>query len=183
MIQDGYATYNDQKFYNSDLQNSVILASSNSVIGNGDQQQLLNSTFDFTPGGTGVNYPGLNDSTIASMPIEDLYKRIDKQMNKTNSFFDLRLSQAIKKSQGDLKESTALNVHDEQHLQFQHQPSGAPIVTFDKIKNRFLRQTVNSKSAGRVRSTNYSSTNGNYYYKANLLQKISNDFEAYTSRQ
>lgn len=68
---------------NYELQNSVILAS-NSVIGLGgnggfDEQQLLSSTFDFTPGLTGANYPGgLSGNTIASMPLEDLYKRIDK---------------------------------------------------------------------------------------------------------
>lgn len=59
-------------------------------------------------------------------------------MNKTNSFFDLRLSQAIKKSRGDLKETNAMSINDEQNTQFQHQPSGAPIITFDKIRARFL---------------------------------------------
>ena len=87
------------------MQDSLILASSSRVSGGGfGDHQILNSTFDFTSGGAGnqaaglVGYQGLSDTTIASMPLEDLYKRIDKNMNKTNSFFDLRLTQAIKKS-------------------------------------------------------------------------------------
>ena len=65
-------------------------------------------TFDYSVGGDGdaatrnnyitdyMGYQGLSEETIAQMPLEDLYRRIDRNMSKTNSFFDLRLSHAIK---------------------------------------------------------------------------------------
>ena len=49
-------------------------------------------------------YQGLSETTIALLPLEDLYRRIDRNMNKTNSFFDLRLSHAIKRQNHELRE-------------------------------------------------------------------------------
>ena len=83
---------------------SVLCASS----GAPPQQDAHLKTFDYSTieqvggvqnmmfsGGAGC-YQGLSETTIAQMPLEDLYRRIDRNMNKTNSFFDLRLSHAIK---------------------------------------------------------------------------------------
>lgn len=79
--------------------NSIVLAQNSSVIGS--DHPLLNSTFEYSRSNKGfiTNYQGLSESTIASMPLEALYKRIDRQMNKTKSNFDLRLSQAIKQNE------------------------------------------------------------------------------------
>ena len=37
------------------------------------------------------NYPGLSQSTIASFPLEKLYKHVDTQMIQANSSFDLKI--------------------------------------------------------------------------------------------
>ena len=51
-------------------------------------------------------YQGLSETTIALLPLEDLYRRIDRNMNKTNSFFDLKLSHAIKRQNHELREKS-----------------------------------------------------------------------------
>lgn len=82
-------------------------------------------------------------------------------MNKTKSFFDLRLSQAIKKSQGDLK--TPMN-----------EEKMASSIPFEEIQARFLNGYRGSKSACRRRGNYTSAPEGN------VLQKISDEFDAYT---
>ena len=123
-------------------------------------------------------YQGLTETTIASMPLEDLYKRIDRHMNKTNSFFDLRLSQAIK--QNELREKTQpmsiSAAHNEQETQLLH---GAPIITFEKLRARFLHHH-HTKSAGRVRPAASNKVQDFRRPGGGVLQQISNDFDLYT---
>ena len=73
------------------------------------------------------------------MPIESLYKRIEMNMQKTKSFFDIRLSQALKQSEGDLRASAKTS----------EDPS-AGAIPFELIKSRFLKQN-GTKSASRRR--------------------------------
>lgn len=73
-------------------------------------------------------YPGLDRNTLAQIPIESLYKRIELNMQKTKSFFDIRLSQALKQSEGDLRASVKTS---------EEPVSGA--IPFEIIRARFLK--------------------------------------------
>ena len=98
----------------------------------------------------------LDEVTIASLPLEALYKRIDQHQTASKSSFDMRLSQAIKKSQGELRNSKV----DESKL--------PPALSFEQIRARLLGRR-GPKSAQRSQSSGTS-----------LVKKISKDFEAHT---
>ena len=119
-----------------------MLVPGNGISGSG----TMNTTSEEANG----TYTGLDTNTIASMPLESLYRRIEQNLNKTKSFFDIRLTQALKKSEGDLLRHNLKA--SEETLPDSNQ--------FQKIRARLLNESKNmegSKSAGRHRT--YTITN------------------------
>ena len=109
------------------------------------------------------------------MPLDALYRRIDK---KSNNNFDLKISQALKQSRHNLH----LKIDDSQQLS--NGTRSPPAATsFEDVKSRFYdqqRRAVVSSRSGSRNSKHRGDFKTTCLKSANILAKISADFEEYT---